>query len=269
MKTLFTIGETAKLMGISVQALRYYNKRGVLNPSYINPDSGYRYYSYKQLHFINRIKYLQSLGLSLSEIADIICSDDIGVLLERLNALKEQAALDLRSVQNRYEDINWYIDYFSLPSEEDIFDLPYCKCFSQRYILASPISGPEAEASAYLTLNNIKNDPAFRELNYYLWHVYLLDFSSLCQKKIINRYIGLFLKDTPGFSSPHILEVPKGKYICIKGHIRKNEWDPQLMLKYFQGRPEPDWLLACEYENSLSDFEDSVFEIQALYRQTP
>ena len=37
----------------------------LLQPKYTNPATGYRYYYVNQLHFIDRIKYLQKLGLSL------------------------------------------------------------------------------------------------------------------------------------------------------------------------------------------------------------
>ena len=65
---LFTIGEMSKLLGISVQTLRYYDKIGLVEPTYINAETGYRYYSYIQLSFIDRIRYLQNFGMSLSEI---------------------------------------------------------------------------------------------------------------------------------------------------------------------------------------------------------
>ena len=57
MKELYTIGETAALMGITTRTLRYYNSMGLISPSYTDPDTGYRYYSFKQFHYIDRIKY--------------------------------------------------------------------------------------------------------------------------------------------------------------------------------------------------------------------
>ena len=49
MDQMFTIGKMASLTGISVQALRYYDKLGLLRPTYVNPTTGYRYYSYNHL----------------------------------------------------------------------------------------------------------------------------------------------------------------------------------------------------------------------------
>ena len=72
MKDYYTIGETAKLLGVSAQALRYYDRENILRPEYINEQTGYRYYTYRQFHIIDRIKYLQGFGLSLEDIGQII-----------------------------------------------------------------------------------------------------------------------------------------------------------------------------------------------------
>ncbi|MFD1176457.1 MerR family DNA-binding transcriptional regulator [Paenibacillus puldeungensis] len=44
MKTKFSIGETAKINNVSIQALRHYDKIGLLTPAFVNEESGYRYY---------------------------------------------------------------------------------------------------------------------------------------------------------------------------------------------------------------------------------
>ena len=46
---LFQIGEVAKLFQVSVGSLRHYEQAGLLTPQYIDPDSGYRYYSTSSL----------------------------------------------------------------------------------------------------------------------------------------------------------------------------------------------------------------------------
>lgn len=72
MQELYSIGDTAKIMGISVQTLRNYTNMNLISPQHIDNETGYRYYSFKQFHYIDRIKYLRSLGMSLAEIAEIL-----------------------------------------------------------------------------------------------------------------------------------------------------------------------------------------------------
>lgn len=48
MEELYSIGETAKLNHVSVKSLRHYDEIGLLKPRHVDPDTGYRYYSYSQ-----------------------------------------------------------------------------------------------------------------------------------------------------------------------------------------------------------------------------
>ena len=60
----YYIGEVSSLLDISTQTLRYYDKIGLCRPAKVNEQNGYRQYTYDQIHYIERIKYLQKLGLS-------------------------------------------------------------------------------------------------------------------------------------------------------------------------------------------------------------
>lgn len=60
------IGEFAKVCGISVSALRYYDEQGVLSPVYIDKFTGYRYYSEGQVDVCKKIGMLKNAGFSLA-----------------------------------------------------------------------------------------------------------------------------------------------------------------------------------------------------------
>lgn len=68
---MFKIGEFAKVTGISIYMLRHYDKIGLLKPEEVDEESGYRYYSDKQIVFANTIQILKSLGFSLKEIMEV------------------------------------------------------------------------------------------------------------------------------------------------------------------------------------------------------
>ena len=44
-KTLYRIGIFAAMNHVTIRTLRFYEERGLLEPAYIHPDSGYRYYT--------------------------------------------------------------------------------------------------------------------------------------------------------------------------------------------------------------------------------
>ncbi|MDQ6769595.1 MAG: heavy metal-responsive transcriptional regulator [Gemmatimonadota bacterium] len=65
------IGEIATQTKVSVQALRYYERRGLL-PSPSRQSSGYRLYDHDALQRVRFIRRAQDLGFTLQEIGDLL-----------------------------------------------------------------------------------------------------------------------------------------------------------------------------------------------------
>ena len=73
---MLSIGEFSNICKVSTKTLRYYDEIGLLKPSEINPENGYRYYAIEQLEqmlFINRLK---SYSFSLEEIKPLLESHE-------------------------------------------------------------------------------------------------------------------------------------------------------------------------------------------------
>jgi MerR family transcriptional regulator, copper efflux regulator len=64
------IGEVAKLMGVSIETLRFYERSGLLDVP-VRTEAGYRLYSTQTLTTLEFIKRAQMLGFSLVEIKRI------------------------------------------------------------------------------------------------------------------------------------------------------------------------------------------------------
>lgn len=71
------IGEVAKLSGIGIEALRFYEKSGLLGRP-PRTQSGYRLYDSGVLQRLDFIKRSQILGFSLDEIKRIIADKEAG-----------------------------------------------------------------------------------------------------------------------------------------------------------------------------------------------
>ena len=67
----FKIGKLASKLGISTQAIRYYEKIGMLEEPKRN-EAGYRLYSQVSLERLQLIRIAQNFGLSLTDIKSII-----------------------------------------------------------------------------------------------------------------------------------------------------------------------------------------------------
>lgn len=72
---LLKIGEFSQLGQVSIRTLRHYDEIDLLHPQLIDEESGYRYYSVKQLEILAQIVLLKDLKFSLKEIKSLIQED--------------------------------------------------------------------------------------------------------------------------------------------------------------------------------------------------
>jgi DNA-binding transcriptional MerR regulator len=93
----FTVGQLAKLTGLTVRALHHYHAIGLLEPSQ-RSDSGYRLYTQADIVRLFRIQALQRLNLSLDEIAAVLAKDGA--------PLPEMIAQQLDELDDRIEQAN-------------------------------------------------------------------------------------------------------------------------------------------------------------------
>jgi DNA-binding transcriptional MerR regulator len=68
MENLLTIGEFAEATRLSPKALRLYAEHGLLTPTRVDGESGYRYYRPEQLHVARVVALLRAAGMPLREI---------------------------------------------------------------------------------------------------------------------------------------------------------------------------------------------------------
>ncbi len=72
---MFKIGEFSRLSQVPVKTLRYYDEIGLLKPAHVDEFTGYRRYSADQMPRLNRILALKDLGLSLTQVAELLDGD--------------------------------------------------------------------------------------------------------------------------------------------------------------------------------------------------
>ena len=68
----FTVGELAKLTGVTVRALHHYDEIGLVKPSEERSAAGYRLYTDADVHRLQQVLLFRELGLPLEEIASAI-----------------------------------------------------------------------------------------------------------------------------------------------------------------------------------------------------
>ena len=70
------IKEFAQQIGVSVRTLHYYDEIGLLKPSEVDAQNGYRFYDERSLERMHEILFYRELDFSLKTIAQILLSPD-------------------------------------------------------------------------------------------------------------------------------------------------------------------------------------------------
>ena len=73
---MYKISGFAKLTGVSVRTLHYYDEIGLLSPCSVDEQNGYRYYDDSSLARMQEILFYRELDFPLKRISEIILSPD-------------------------------------------------------------------------------------------------------------------------------------------------------------------------------------------------
>jgi len=94
-KTMLKISDFAKIGQVAMSALRYYDEIGLLQPVYVDPSTGYRFYELDQLSRLHRILALKDVGLDLTQIIQILDQEISSETIQKMLRVK-QAELQQR-----------------------------------------------------------------------------------------------------------------------------------------------------------------------------
>ena len=105
---MFKISEFARLSGTTAIQLRHYDEIGLFRPVWVDPNSGYRFYTPAQLPELHRIIALRDVGLPLREITSLVASgadlrEALSLQRRRLVGQREQLDRRLASLDIRVE----------------------------------------------------------------------------------------------------------------------------------------------------------------------
>lgn len=135
---MYRIGQFSKIGKVTVKALRFYEKEGLIEPCHIDAATGYRYYDSRQLPRIHKIVALRQCGFSIPEMRQIVNGKNVSRLFA---SRKEKLEAEAAQAGERLSSINSYIE--SLGQGEDmryqvvVKDLPRVIVYWMRTIVES------------------------------------------------------------------------------------------------------------------------------------
>ena len=89
----YTTGEAAKLCGVTVRTVQYYDARDILKPSELS-EGGRRLYSEADIRRLRIICFLREAGLSINSISDLLSESDPGSVINTLLDEQERIVCD-------------------------------------------------------------------------------------------------------------------------------------------------------------------------------
>jgi bifunctional DNase/RNase/DNA-binding transcriptional MerR regulator len=102
---LESIGRFSRRAGISVTHLRHYHEMGLLEPAFIDPESGYRYYAIAQREAAEVIAILRSIDMPVRDIQRVLADPSEATVREVLAAHRARLEERLSQVAARLEAI--------------------------------------------------------------------------------------------------------------------------------------------------------------------
>ena len=124
----YTTGEIAKLCGVSVRTVQYYDSRKILIPSKLS-EGGRRLYSQEDLNQLKMICFLREIGISIQNISDLLEQEHpenvISILLEEQEKDLKDEMKERQEKLDKISDIHKFLKDMKNPSLKTINDIAH------------------------------------------------------------------------------------------------------------------------------------------------
>ncbi|EOP06226.1 MerR family transcriptional regulator [Bacillus cereus] len=232
MKKLFSIGEVAKIKDITIKALRYYHKMGILIPKHVDESTGYRYYSIDQFIHIDIIKSCRELNTSIVELQEIFKECNTDKLLRFLQVKREEAEEHIKKMEEVMETIDDL--HTKVVSSQEILknDEISIEFFEQRYVVVAPCKevGSLQELLYYSDLEKIVQDYE-EKMAMEMGILYNVNENWNVEPKYVFNKIR---DDVHMEEMQNIKVLPGGKYITLAYSKENEEERRNTMIKYIK-----------------------------------
>lgn len=153
MKERYTIHEVATLLGISADAIRLYEKEGLVHPAR-NRDNGYRYYDFQEIQRVMGVSLYRQLGIGIDRIRQLAQHQSFDGMKSQFDYLIEENEKEILALQTRVEKMKYMkqhlmrlqegLDTVSVRHLQDCYvlyhqDSVLLEYQSMRQILTSPV----------------------------------------------------------------------------------------------------------------------------------
>lgn len=203
---MYKVSEFAKLFHTSSSLLRYYDKEGIFSPEYRSPDTGYRYYTARQIYNFSTLMSARDMGLPLNELKNY----------KDVTAFYEGAFVQMKRRHDHFQLFLHDLEALRKPREHRIFAYTYPSFFAvQRGYTVDP------EYPSWQILNQAALDLIHENIPVEYAHASHLVFHDSSYPHT-SKKVSCCLSVKP-VDHPWVEEVAERRYICIYHHGSRSE----------------------------------------------
>ena len=259
-KFLLSIKEFGKLTNIHPKSLRYYDSIGVLKPIWVDPESGYRYYSFYQREEAYLVKVALDCGMPLKDLLRYVSFQKKIINYDTfIPDAVNQMELQIQKLQNQVQDLKYLQQYMSHTHRLSTNPVPALEQFPEYHVFRMPYEGVQF-TDQWLA--------STQELSKLLGEYDIISFSTglmqVLEDGAYHSYLYVSFWGSPESSNvepdvycppaiqqhPYYFRIPAGEYLCAavpeSGLEQAWEWSAGLVPE----RPE----IIIEHEMGTLDY---------------
>lgn len=212
----YLIGEVSEITGITKETLRHYDKMGVISPSYVDPVTNYRYYSYTQFWCFDIIVVCRHLGVPLEKIKAILNTYNNEKVIELLAEERLKAEALSQMYAKIADDISWYNDQQALMDNTSLTESVVVKHLPERKVLMG--ANQQERRTYHLELQKLCMQAGQPLHSLRRRYGFVLDASAGIHRDHFikeQEFIQFEDEDIENVPEEFITVIPEGDYACI------------------------------------------------------
>ncbi len=255
MENYLSIGDMAKIRNINVQSLRYYEKLGILIPAYINPESGYRYYSLEQIMILDTIILSIDLGITLKDLKKYVDEDGQLEFERLLKDGKQLANEKMRKIESNIDSINRTLQHINAQKDFLGREGYYTRYIFERYYISIPCDINMDTKTYERNLSSLFSLAKQKNLRASFPHGIIASYD--CGKYVSSR---MFLEVLPS-NSEYVQKLPVANYLCLQ-EAREIHSDPlDIFPNKLTSNGKTDIIISCMSPNTYK-YDKVILEFQ-------
>lgn len=244
-----TIGQMAELNRISEQTLRLYDKLGLLKPSSVNKENGYRFYSIKQCARLDMIQHMKSMGMTLNNIKKLLDKKDVSLIKSILQQKSQGIDNEIKELKFQKKALERTIesyDRYETSPPDGIISIEY---IGKRlmYLIDSGINFYDYDLSVYEEiLRKLKLSLITDNLPkvYFCNAGTILRKDKLIKREFVSSEVFVFI-DKDYAKEELVSALPSGMYLCI--YCNKFEKEKEYINRLLDFAEEKGYSITGDY----------------------